>query len=281
MLKFTKEVIFLEREDYTDPTCPFCTDMFKKNIKRIPTGRVISKLDEYFSRNDYDGALRHLLYWLSEAESEGDTDGEFTVRNELMGLYRKIGQMDKAIEQTNAVLELIKTMQNENSVTAATAYLNAGTAYKAANMPESSIEYFTMAKEIYEKELDKTDSRLGGLYNNMALTLCDLSQFDKAIGYYEKAIEIMKGHKNGLLDCAISYLNMADAKEKQLGLEAAEAEINALLEKAAAALDSDENERDGYYAFVCDKCAPSFGYYGYFLYENELKERARAIYERT
>ena len=271
----------MEREDYTDPVCPFCTDMFKKNIKRIPTGRVIKKLDEYFSRNDYDGALRHLLYWLSEAQTEGDENGEFTVRNELMGLYRKIGQMDKAIEQTKTVLALVAAMQNENSVTAATAYLNAGTAYKAADMPEKSLEYFKMAQKIYEKELDGTDSRLGGLYNNMALTLCDLSEFDAAISYYEKAIEIMKGQKNGLLDCAISYLNMADAKEKELGLEDAESEITALLEKAMEALDSDKNERDGYYAFVCDKCASSFGYYGYFVYENELKERARAIYERA
>lgn len=281
MLKFTKEVIFLEREDYTDPQCPFCTDMFKKNVTRIPTGRVISKLDEYFSRNDYDGALRHLLYWLSEAQTEGDSDGEFTVRNELMGLYRKIGQIDKAIEQAQSVLALVAAMQNGNSVTAATAYLNAGTAYKAANMPEKSLEYFKMAKEIYEKELDSNDSRLGGLYNNMALTLCDLGEYDEAISYYEKAIGIMKEQKNGLLDCAISYLNMADAKEKQLGFEDAESEITELLEKATSALDSDQNERDGYYAFVCDKCAPSFGYYGYFVYENELKERARAIYERA
>ena len=271
----------MDREDYTDPVCPFCTDMFKKNIRRIPTGRVISKLDEYFDRNDYDGALRHLLYWLSEAEAEGDTDGEFTVRNELMGLYRKIGKMDKAIEQTEAVLRLVKSMQNENSVTAATAYLNAGTAYKAAGMPEKSLKYFKMAKEIYERELQGDDSRLGGLYNNMALTLCDLSEFDEAITFYEKAIGIMKGHKNGLLDCAISYLNMANAKEAQLGLEAAEQEIDGLLEKATAALDSSENERGGYYAFVCEKCAPTFGYYGYFLYENELKERAREIYERS
>ena len=281
MLKSGKEVIFLEREDYTDPQCPFCTDMFQKNIRRIPTGRVISKLDEYFSRNDYDGAKRHLLYWLSESQTEGDIDGEFTVRNELMGLYRKIGDMETALTHTNAVLELVKVMNNEDSVSAATAYLNAGTAYKAAGNPTESIKYFEMAKNIYEKELKASDSRLGGLYNNMALTLSDLSEFDKAYIFYDKAINIMKTHKNGLLDCAISYLNMANTKEAQLGLEAAEADIYELLEKAQNALDSKENDRDGYYAFVCDKCASTFGYYGYFLYENELKERAKNIYERS
>ena len=37
--------------------------------------------------------------------------------------------------------------------------------------------------------------------------------------------------------------------------------------------------RDGYYAFVCEKCASVFGYYGFFMYEKELHERSRRIYE--
>lgn len=271
----------MEIEDYTEPRCPFCTDMFKKNIHRIPTGRVISKLDEYFNKNDYDGALSHLLYWLKEAEAEGDLDGVFTVKNELMGLYRKIGKMDEAIKHTEDVLALLKTMDNENSVSAGTAYLNAGTAYKAYQNPQKSIEYFEKAKAIYEENLDKDDSRLAGLYNNMALTLCDLSEFDKAYDYYNRAIAIMQKHENGLLDCAISYLNTANTKEAQLGLENAEKEINELLKKASDALDDESNEQNGYYAFVCEKCAPTFGYYGYFLYENDLKERAKRIYERA
>ena len=271
----------MEREDYTDPICPFCTDMFKKDVKRIPTGRVIEKLDEYFSKNDYEGAEKHLLYWLSEAVAEGDLNGEFTVRNELMGLYRKIGRMDKALDETDAVLKLVDTMGNSNSISGATAHLNAGTAFKAADNPAESLRHFKIAKEIYEKHLDKNDSRLAGLYNNMALTLTSLKEFAAAKSYYEKAIAIMKNKEDGLPDCAISYLNMADTEEAEFGLENAEKRINELLEKAVAALDSEKNERNGYYAFVCEKCASAFGYYGYFAYENELKERARRIYERS
>lgn len=271
----------MEREDYTDPQCPFCVDMFKKNIRRIPTGRVIDKLDEYFGKNDYQGAERHLLYWLSEAEAEGDLDGEFTVRNELMGLYRKIGKMDKALEHTDAVFNLVKVMGNENSISGATAHLNAGTAFEAADNPQESIKHFEIAKKIYEEHLDKDDSRLAGLYNNMAITLTELKHFDDARSYFEKAIEIMKNHENGLLDCAISYLNMANTEEAEVGLEDAENRINSLLEKAIIALDSEENERNGYYAFVAEKCASTFEYYGYFIYANELKERAKTIYERS
>jgi hypothetical protein len=38
-------------------------------------------------------------------------------------------------------------------------------------------------------------------------------------------------------------------------------------------------QRDGYYAFVCEKCASVFAYYGDFLYAEELEERAKRIYE--
>ena len=58
-------------------------------------------------------------------------------------------------------------------------------------------------------------------------------------------------------------------------------EIDILLDKAQKVLNENYSETDGNYAFVCEKCAPTFGYYGRFLYENELKERARVIYERS
>ena len=44
-------------------------------------------------------------------------------------------------------------------------------------------------------------------------------------------------------------------------------------------LDTPTLPQNGYHAFVCEKCAPTFEYYGYFLYANELKERAKRIYE--
>ena len=39
--------------------------------------------------------------------------------------------------------------------------------------------------------------------------------------------------------------------------------------------------RDGYYAFVCEKCAPAFDYYGYFADAEEAAKKAESIYERA
>ena len=88
----------------------------------------------------------------------------------------------------------------------------------------------------------------------------------------------MSQNPNGALEVAITYLNMASAAEAELGLLDADAIIQEYLDKAEKLLE-DHSNRDGYYAFVCEKCASVFGYYGRFIYESELKDRARRIYE--
>ena len=137
------------------------------------------------------------------------------------------------------------------------------------------------AKEIYEKELQSDDPRLGGLYNNLGLTLTDLKRFDEAEEYYNKAINVMSDNKNGELEIAITYLNLCDLNEAKLGSEQSEKIIDEYIEKAYELLNRDYLPRNGYYAFVCEKCAPTFGYFGRFLYQKELSDRARCIYERN
>ena len=246
----------------------------------IPTERVLDKLDEHFGRNDYYSAEKHLLYWLGEARIIDDKRSELLFLNELAGLYRKLSKEEKAIETVSALLDSIYKMGIENNVGAGTTYINCATVYKAFNKAEKALPLFEKAKEVYEKNLPSDDKRFGGLYNNMALALVDLERFSEAYELYEKAISVMANADDGDLEVAITYLNIASAKEAELGAEESEAQIRDYVEKAMEIFDEHEN-RDGYYAFVCDKCASVFGYFGYFIYEKELEKRAREIYERS
>lgn len=269
--------------DYTDPICPFCTDQFKKQppVHPIPISRILEKLDEHLGRNDYDSAEKHLLYWLGEAEDGRDKHGMLTIENELMGLYRKTNRKKKALESVKKALSLIDELNLGTAVVAGTTLTNAATVYKAFAMPEDSIVLFEKAKAIYEKELASDDSRLGGLYNNLGLTLTDLKRFNEAKVYYNKAIDVMKQNRYGELEIAITYLNLADLATVQLGAEESEKLVDKYIEKAYELLNKDYLPRNGYYAFVCEKCAPIFGYYGRFFYNKELSDRAREIYERN
>ena len=246
--------------------------------KCIASERLLSRLDEHLAKNDYDGAKRHLLYWLSEAREVSDFSTELLILNELMGLSRKLGEREDALNYALLAMDKVKEMGIEGQVGAGTTYLNCATVFKAFGLAHKSLEVFEIAREIYERELEQDDTRLSGLYNNMALTLVDLGRFCDALELYGKAISILEKSDTGAPEIAITHLNIASSLEAEMGLEEAEGEINEHIELAFSLLDGYER-RDGYYAFVCEKCASVFGYYGFFTYEAQLSERARRIYE--
>ena len=240
----------------------------------IQIDRILEKLDSYLHADDYMAAERHLKYWLDEAKLALDNRTELFLFNELMGLYRKTGRRDEALECAARALDLA---QLSGEITAATTYINIATVYKAFSLADRAIPLFEMAREIYEGSLDENDTRLGGLYNNMGLALVDLSQFDKAKEIYKKAISVMSKHPDRDGEVAITYLNLATAAEKEYGLVDGDEIIRRYLDIAEGLLENCKI-RDGYYAFVCEKCASVFGYYGRFLYEKALHDRAQKIY---
>ncbi|MBP5304155.1 MAG: tetratricopeptide repeat protein [Clostridia bacterium] len=248
--------------------------------KMVPVQRVLQRVDEAYSHNHYEEAEKILLYWVDEAKQMDDKRGLLSLYNELMGHYRKTANEEKAEECAQNALELIETQQIEETVSAATIFINCATVKTAFSKWEEAMPLFENAKGIYEAQLDSTDEKLGSLYNNMATALKNAKRYDEAIENYEKAIEIMKHIPDGELEQAITYLNLANLKEAQLGLEEACGIINEYLEKAQKLLDTPTLSKNGYYAFVCDKCAPGFDYYGFFAYAEELRERVQYIYER-
>lgn len=267
----------IAKEDYEEPACLL---NMRQGPSGIPAGRVLSRLDEYFSRNDYSAAERHLDYWLSEAELCHDERGKLILLNERIGLFRKTDQREKCLEAIEAALELSEKVE-AGTISRGTTLVNAATGAKACGLTEKAAELYCEAKIIYEALLPADDARLGALYNNMAVTLADMKRTGEARELYEKAIAIMLRQPRGELEAAVSFLNIADLINIEKGTEQGEAEITRCLEKAEEFLDAGGSERDGYYAFICEKCAPSFGYYGYFLTEKRLRETAKEIYERT
>ena len=271
------------KEDYVEPRCVLCDEPYgaAPAPKPVPQQRIMEKVDEYMSRRDYAGVERHLLYWLEEAKLGQDGKGEMMIRGELVGHYRKTGEKDKAFAQAEALLALIERIGMDGSISAGTAYTNIATVYNAFGENERSLAVFERARTIYEATPSLDPSLLGGLYNNMALTYAALGKFQEAYALYDKALVTMAKVQNGVLEQAITYLNMADAAEAELGPEDAAESIEGYLDKALELLNTPSVPRGGYYAFVCEKCAPTFSYYGYFLAANDLNERAKAIYERA
>ncbi len=247
-------------------------------MESISIPRIVGKLDKYFEKNDYDGAEKYLLYWLDESRRLHDVRTEIFVENELIGLYRKIKYESGCMHAIHNVMLLIRDYNLEDNAGSGTTYLNCATAHEAFGYSHKALYFFEKALNVYKKHLPETDQRWGGLYNNMATTLVALRRFAEAYNYYDKAIEIMTA-QSLWLEVAITYLNIASAKEKELGLVEAESTIEHLLDQAAELLDAhSEDFPRGYYAFVCEKCSSVYGYYGRFVYKDTLLRRAEDIY---
>lgn len=272
----------LFKEDYEEPGCPFDCSKYSKDKKlgSVPVARVISKLDEEYSRNDISAAEKVLLYWINEAKMLNDLDGELSLSNEAIGFYRKNPNEEKAFKYGDRALEIIEILEISESVTAATTYVNYATMAKSFSKVGVALDFFAKAEPIYKKYLKDNDDRLGGLYNNMALALVDIDKYEEAKKYYMLAIETMEKVELGEREIAITYLNLADL-ENAIDSNEKDKLISDYIEKAYSLLTNKKIPRDGYSAFVYEKCAPTFGYYGYFLYENELKNEAKRIYDRT
>lgn len=273
----------LDKFDYAEPNCPLCDgkDFYypKKDapLGKIPVDRIIDKVDSLFNKNDYEEAGRLLEYWKNEAVSLKDKRGQLSIENELIGYYRKQNNRESALKSVLNAINLVKELGQENMASGATVYLNCATAYKAFGMPSEAMPLYIKAEEIYKNELSSFDSRFGGLYNNMALALCDLGRFDEAEEKYLNAVKVMEKVQNGELECAITYINMAHMCE-----EAGKPEkIGGHMENAYALLKSEGLPRDGYYAFVLEKCAPSFEYFGNKKLCEEMLKEAEEIYERN
>lgn len=246
--------------------------------EKISIKQIIDELDALLGRNDYVAAQAYLANWIREAQARGDMSVKLSLLNEMMGLCRKVGKRDDAYVAAENALALCSELGLVGSVTEGTTCVNAATVYKSFDDAARALPLYRRARSIYEQKLDRDDSRLGGLYNNMALALVDGGEYAAADELYHRALEVMSHNRYGQLEMAITYLNMANAKEAEAGLIEAEQYINDCIDRARELLDTPDIPRNGYYAFVCEKCAPTFGYYGYFLDEIEYKTRAQNIY---
>ena len=271
----------LTPEDYAEPRCLLGDERYgSAAVIPVPQRRIIEKLDEYLNRRDYAGAEKHLIYWLEEARQGRDDRGRLLILNELVGHCRKTGKREEAFRYAGEALGLMAALGYEGSVTGGTTRVNAATAYSAFGENERALALFEQARADFAGPGTDPDL-LGGLYNNMALACKELGRYEEAFRLFDMAMEIMGRVPGGKLEQAITCLNMADTVAVQQGPEAGRERIRSLLQQAKDLLHSRELPRDGYYAFVCEKCAPGFDDHGFPEEAEALRQASREIYERT
>ena len=255
-----------------------CESCSKEAVKGIPVQRIINKLDSLFSKNDLSEAGRLLEYWEGEARASSDERGLITILDEEIGYYRRTGEREKGLAAVKEAFSLLEAEEYADSVSTATIYVNGATTMKAFGGAKDSLPYYDMAHEIYLKHLPSDSFLLAALYNNMASAYSELKNYGEAKELYEKAISVLKMQNESVYngEIAVSLLNIAQMmyEKDPCGEEAYE-----YAQEAYSYLTQKPNVHDGNYAFILSKCAPTFGYLGYFKYEKELSAESERIYE--
>ncbi len=266
--------------DYKEPRCSLCDgkDFYYPDkdapLGRIPVQRIIEKLDSLYNKNDISESGRLLTYWQKEAQNLKDLQGELSILNELLGYYRKVNLVNEgllAIDRTNFIIDKLNLQE---SFSVATIYLNMATTLKAFKQPEQALVIYEKTFKIYSKTTTPPEL-WAGYYNNFALTLVDLGEFEKAENNYFLALEKLVNTPNYYTDSAITQVNLAHLYEVMGKAD----KITDCIFNAVNLLFDEKIIKNGYYAFVLEKCAPSFKHFGFDKLAVDCKTLSEKIYE--
>lgn len=253
-----------------------CNDCSKENYRIVPTMRIQEKLNEFFARNDLASVGRLLTYWENEARALGDERGLLEILNEEIGYFRRTSEKEKAMSAVFEAFGLLEKSGVCDTVSAGTIYLNGATTMKAFGEAAKAMQYYEMASKIYHENLAPDDYRLAAFYNNVSSAYKDLGQSETAEKMCHAALAILEDKEDCLGEMAVTLINIAHLYYDRDPLDD---RIYEIVDKAWSYLISDTNQKDGDFAFICEKCHPSFAFFGYFEREAELKAIAKRIYE--
>lgn len=255
-----------------DRSCSSCS---KESYKTVPLGRIFEKLDECFSKNDLDSAGRLLDYWENEARALHDLRGLLEILNEKIGFCRRTNEKEKALAAIKEAFELIEDKGIGDKISIGTIYVNGATTMKAFGKPNEALRYYRQAEEIYTATLSESDYRFAALYNNWSSACKDVGDFEKCEELCYKAISILKQKEAYNGEIAVTLINIAHLYYDKSPFDE---KVYQLMDEAWERLMSKSNVHDGNFAFFCSKCYPSFGFFGYFEREAELKALTEKIY---
>lgn len=246
--------------------------------RALDVPEVIKELDALYENGRDSQTERFLEAQREKASLAGDWRGELSMLSELMGQYCRSKNKEKGLKSVEDGLRLIREHNLGQTLSGATVMLNAATTMKCFGQTEASIPVFSHVCRVYAQNLDPMDYRFAGLYNNMALSCADAGRYEEAERYYQLAMKIMSKLPAGENEIAVTLCNLAELYDRQ---DHEDMRIGQCMERAWEVLNTPGLPRDGYHAFNIAKCAPSFDYFGYFLWAKELKERAEKIYGGT
>ncbi len=230
-------------------------------MTKMDINEIYEKIDRLFEENKAKDAEKYMNDMLHQAFEQGDNVLAIYMLNELIGYYRQASMKDELLDVIKQSYEVSKKLNLENTIDYATTLLNIATGYRSIGCLEQAKECYEQTEGIYNVQLEKTDMRYASLYNNQSLLEQELGNYEKALNYQKRALEIALKNDAGF-EIAVSYTNLANT---YISLK----DYKNAYENASLAIDKyiERNVKDPHY------CA-ALGVLGLCSYENGEYETA-------
>ena len=248
----------------------------KETGETVNVRRFLQTLDKCFSENDLPAAQELVAYWTAEARRLGDDRGLLSVVNETLGLTRRTGDEEAGLAACREAEALLERLRLSDALSAADIYVNIATTMSCFGKAEEGLPRYDRAERILRENGKAETYDFAALRNNKATALEALGRLEEAEVCYRTAVDILRreGAHDG--DIAVTLIGLAHLVYDRN--EADWQQSEALLDEAWEYLNSPRQVRDGSYAYILTKCAPSLRYFHREVEAEALEAVAREIY---
>ncbi len=133
--------------------------------------------------------------------------------NNMSILLEKMEENEEAISYANKALAIIETLEGGEMETATT-LTNLALLYFKISQPEKAKELLERALALFEKNGENTDAHYSGALAGVAEAWYRMQDYEKALTYYEKALDEVKVHFGENMSYAVLCENCAAVCEK-------------------------------------------------------------------
>ena len=176
---------------------------------------LLNAATAYRAAGDYEVALRYYRQALQIYNGIlPPQDYRFAgLYNNMSILLEKLEENEEAINYANKALAIIETLEGGEMETATT-LTNLALLYFKISQPENAKEFLERALSLFEKNGENTDAHYSGALAGVAEAWYRMQDYEKALTYYEKALDEVKVHFGENLSYAVLCENCAAVCEK-------------------------------------------------------------------
>ena len=170
---------------------------------------ILAQADALFAMGKSSEAAALLERAYGQARQEDDWQTRLTLVNELMGYWRSVSRFDRAWACVDEARQLLEEHDMARTLAGVTTVLNIATVFRADRKPLEALALYREVEQVYLAEGLQADYRLGGLYNNMAVSCLEAGEGQQALAYARAAVSALAGAEDAAGERATVYANLA------------------------------------------------------------------------